>query len=538
MKVHILNPNRIESWDWRNLEIGIGGSETSAIEMSWRLARRGYDVTCYTDQPKDCPDLEWRGVHWRDLADAGMAERGLWIIYRNLACMDAFIPSKDRRAWLVCQDVDYHDWTDERSAKFDRILGLCPRHVAHLQAAHPKSKDWIHLSGNGIRTDAILQLPSQERNPRRLIYSSSPDRGLPQLMWIFERAQEIVPDLELHIFYGLDNIKKLTKSSMDAKYWEPTVRIVQKCQETKGVTWHGRVGQLELYTEILKSGIWCYPTNFTETSCITSMEMQALGAIPITRPYWGLLHNVNSGVFIEGDTNDPLIRCRYVDALVRAATSPEGQERFRQVMIPQALSRHNYERICDQWEGWMLPLARPLDFQSEPWCGGQLAFQHRHATGKILNIGCNDDGGRFRDRGAINVDVVERDEVTGRSIPADIIADARDLPDSLHKQFDSVLLGDILEHMTDDDAVKSLSCAKLCLRNGGDIVVTVPEDNRNGEPNNRPTNWYAPGVKNFHDRPITTQILDSWIRHAGMRMKIVQKIDCLPDFIGWGCVCS
>ena len=70
---HILSPNYIEPWDYRNLEIGIGGSETSAVEMAVRLAARGHEVTSYTRLPVprgDDFDDRWGGVHWRDLDEA------------------------------------------------------------------------------------------------------------------------------------------------------------------------------------------------------------------------------------------------------------------------------------------------------------------------------------------------------------------------------------------------------------------------------------------------------------------------------------
>lgn len=539
MKLHFVAPNYIEPWDWRAIHKGIGGSETSHIELAKRFAARGYEVVSYTKLPEgQCSYFE--DVHWRDLSDLDLSDDGLFIVYRDLKIMDGFTPSSSRSAWLVCQDVDYASWTPERADKFSLIMGLCRAHVSYLQSRHAESAHKIVLSGNGIPADEILKSTiTEKRNPKRLIYSSSPDRGLIPLSKIFERAVESVPELELHIFYGLDNIEKLCKTAIDRAYWKPTFDVVEKLQQMPNVHWHGRVGQPELRSEIAKSGLWCYPTNFTETSCITSMEMQALGAIPITRPLWGLADNVQYGCFIDGDINDKLVLSRYVDAVVRMASNPEGQEAIRKPMMQHALARFNWERIADQWESWILPIERPLDFARPPGCMSQMAFQHRYSTGKILNIGCNDDNGGFRFRDCVNVDIQTVDSVTGKVIPVDVLADARALPDDLHGKFDTVILGDILEHMTDDDAVLCLEQAALCLTGGGKIIVTVPEDHRDHSPDGSRTTWeYAPGVKNWHSRPIDVSVASSWFAKANLAIERCTRYDALPHFVGWGFMCK
>lgn len=352
MRIYFCSPNRIEPWDWRNLDgAGIGGSETSHIELARRLAEMGHEVISYTALPGE--PGEWRGVRWRDVSEANLSQEGLWVIYRQPSALKEFEPAEDRRAWLVCQDVWYPDWGEE-TAKAERVMALCRTHQAYLANLAPYLNGSLVLSSNGVRVDLIGQLEPVERNPRRLIYSSSPDRGLGTLLKIFERAREYVEDLELHIFYGLDNIEKIAAAHGDKRPWRASFDIVEKAQKTPGVTWHGRVGQRELYQEFMKSGLWVYPTDFSETSCISSMEAQCLGAVPITRPYWGVLDNVKHGVFIEGSPGgDTLVRARYVDAIVRLTASPEGQEAIRQPMMAEARVRCDWQRVAEQWAGWI-----------------------------------------------------------------------------------------------------------------------------------------------------------------------------------------
>ena len=45
MDFYLYSPVCFEKWDWRSsVKTGIGGSETSHVEMAWRLAARGHKV--------------------------------------------------------------------------------------------------------------------------------------------------------------------------------------------------------------------------------------------------------------------------------------------------------------------------------------------------------------------------------------------------------------------------------------------------------------------------------------------------------------
>lgn len=338
-------------------DIGIGGSETSHVEMATRLAARGHDVTSYTDLPGgEGFDPEFGGVHWRDLAEADLSEPGLWIVYRAPEVgLDQVNSQIGRRFWLVCQDVWYPKWSPEAAGAFDRIFALCPDHQADMEKRDPTVKGRVVMSSNGVNVEAIEQAEAEvspeERRPRRLIWTSSPDRGLKEVLDIFERAREIVPDLELAIFYGMDNIDRICEGDRTRWPWVQSWRQFDRANAMPGVTWHGRIGQEELKRELFRSGIWLYPTWFSETSCISCMEAQACGCIPITRPFWAVGHNVRfGGVFIEGEPAEPLVKARYVATLAAVALDVETQEAVRAEMMPAARQCFDWERWCDQWE--------------------------------------------------------------------------------------------------------------------------------------------------------------------------------------------
>ena len=151
---------------------------------------------------------------------------------------------------------------------------------------------------------------------------------------------------------------------------------------------------------------------------------------------------------------------------------------------------------------------------------GQFLFQAKYAIGRALNVGCNSDGACFRDRGGINIDLFRKDDHTGWDLPVHAQADARHLPFK-SASFDSVVLGEILEHMQTHDAVSSLREAKTVLRPGGVVVATIPHDDRGG-PDHIPE--YYPGIAAYHYREITRHEFFDWIRMAGLKLILWAKI--------------
>jgi SAM-dependent methyltransferase len=151
---------------------------------------------------------------------------------------------------------------------------------------------------------------------------------------------------------------------------------------------------------------------------------------------------------------------------------------------------------------------------------GQYPFQAKYAVGKALNVGCNTDGAGIASRGGINIDLFRHDEHTGLAIPCHAQADARHLPFA-PDSFDSVVLGEILEHMQTHDAVASLKEAKTVLRPGGRVVATIPHDDRGG-PDHTPE--YYPGIAAYHSREITRLEFFDWIQEAGLKLMLWGRI--------------
>lgn len=497
-----------ERWDYRNPgEVGIGGSETSFIEMAQRLARRGHRVTAYAPVRSDCASVDDAGVSWIDCASVDWAKSGIWILYRCPQFVD-HLP-EGARAWLVCQDEDYI-WEVRWQAKLHRVLALCNVHTQAMRQ-YPLLKWKVHQTSNGIKVANVWKAINKnyKRDPKRLFYASSPDRALLPLLNAFKVAYEFDPELSLYIAYGFNNIEKVANT-------ERLQARLKDAIKQPGVTWLGRLNQDQVLEEWTKAGLCVYPCcDFRETGWITGMEAQACGAIPIVSPLWAVAEHTMGGSIIEGDTyNDPTVQSELVQTILEWAHDPTAQAAMRSQLMPAAMERFDWDNFVTQWEEWGFRDSCTYIHTN------QFSFQRTHVRGNILNVGCMDDPAYLkRDFGATNLDV------TKHSPHVDYAGDARHLPSELYGKFDSVVLGDILEHfLNQEDAIQAILEAKKCLVPGGRLVITSPCDDRNEREGITPQGRYTEGVADHHLYAVSLQHIKDWCMAAGMRVVLNEHI--------------
>ncbi len=342
----------VEAWNPVTAKrTGIGGSETAVIEMSRRLAGIGHKVRVFGDcRPRDGGrplDGVHDGVEYID-ADS----------YRNLSC-DVLIASRRpesiddsfnvKRKMSVCWMHDVHcgdALTHERALKFDKVFALSDWHQENILERYP----YLHptqmfKTRNGI--DLAKFNKHVARNPHRAVYSSSPDRGMQTAITVWPRVRERVPDAELHIFYGFQTWEACAND--DQRKLIAYLKQMLNDYASAGVHFHGRVSQDRLAEEYLKSGVWAYPTWFTETSCISAMEAHAAGLRMITSPIAALNETVSSrGVMIHGDWLSWDYQSKFTDAVVAAMHRTDDSDRTDL----QSFARDNFgwDSLAVDWD--------------------------------------------------------------------------------------------------------------------------------------------------------------------------------------------
>jgi SAM-dependent methyltransferase len=553
-----ISPVAFEQWDFRNPDTqGIGGSETAHIELTRRLAAMGHEVISYAPIPDDCPKTH-EGVEWRPLDKADYDLPGIWVISRSPDYVQKLKHLGARQTpWLVCQDIDYSHRRGVRAervndyAAFDLIFALCPYQLEYLRQKYPELQRRFCLSRNGVRTDLIDRIEAEggiERDPHKIIHTSSPDRGLMPSLQVFKRMSEYVPDMEFYAAYGFDNMRKRIKAIADK-----VPEMEKALNAMKGVTWGERQPQLNLYRKFLESSHYLYITDFPESSAISCMEAQCMGAIPVTSSDWALGDHVKWGKVIHGTVEHSFTICQAAMALTEQVMKqlefPDDMEKYRQDMMKWAREMFSWDRVAEQYHG--LATSEPdrsvelleEEYARPPIIAGRNAFQLLHATGKILNMACGADTAKLKKvKRAFNVDIHKYERGIPLPFDLDLQWDIRDMPVIHHGQYDTIVLGEILEHCYKEDGLKILEEAHRCLKPGGKVVITFPEDYRTAEEQRQifSDEMYIDNIPYAHrnDPPLTRKELFEWMHRSKY---IVRHCDPLNyrDVginIGWGVV--
>ena len=264
----------VEAWSPETAhKSGIGGSETAVIEMARRFVDAGHNVTVYGDVTRAGIDLSgmYDGVLYVDHKEINGIDTDILIVSRRADIVDPEWKIRRKLTYCWVHDIHVGDTLNrERRVGFDRFLCLTDWHRRFFLKTYPfLPASQVGVTQNGIDLKRFENLSeSVARNPHRAVYSSSPDRGLEVLLRCWPRIRQQVPDAELHVFYGFKNWEFFAKSSPQQLQVINGIKQLLVDLAGHGVTMHDRVDQRTLAVEYAKSGVWAYPTWFSETSCL------------------------------------------------------------------------------------------------------------------------------------------------------------------------------------------------------------------------------------------------------------------------------
>lgn len=325
---------------------GIGGSETCAALLAKEFVKKGYRTVIIGD----CREQEgqYDGVEYIDYSK--------WERFKETNYIDYFISSrrmsplahiiKNGKNYVWSHDIFIPECANNRLTYEDRVtkfVCLSPWHVDFFSQHHQVDKSRIYIQGNGLDVSRYANAPNVEKDPYRLIYSSSPDRGLLTLLQQFKVLKKEFPALNLHIFYGFYNWKQAIEQRKNPQEINH-VRQIEQLMEQDGVVYHGRVSQKQLAEEQMKSTLWVYPTWFTETYCITSNEAMLAGAVPVCTTLAALQTTVpdNCGIKVAAPEE-----C--LDATRQLLKQPSLLENYRRNGREHVLRNCNWDVTADNW---------------------------------------------------------------------------------------------------------------------------------------------------------------------------------------------
>lgn len=350
-EIAILCGPGVGEWSPDSINDGIGGSEEAVIYLSRELTNAGWKVTVYGNPGDSAGDFD--GVKYLPWYDFNTKDNfNSVILWRNIGAVDLDFNARFTMVWL--HDVPMNaDFTEERVSKVDKIAVLSEYHKNILQM-QKKDGSFVDMPDEKvfITTNGIPDLHVNQWNgdSKKMIFMSSPDRGIQYLLKNWDKIKEKVPDAKLDVYYGFDTYDKLHKDNPGAMMWKDKIMGMMK---QDGITYYGKVGHKQLHEAIAKCGVWAYPTDFTETSCISAIKAQALGAIPVTVTLGALDETVKNGYKLDADIRTKQAQEEYVDLLAKVLNDEKEQAEIREKMMPWARDQYHWSTVAKQWNTLM-----------------------------------------------------------------------------------------------------------------------------------------------------------------------------------------
>jgi len=339
-EVTIFCSETVDNWSPDSLKTGIGGSEEAVIHLATRWAKAGYDVTVYNSCGNK--EFEQNGIKWKPFWSWNPRDKfDVLVLWRHPVFVDLGINAKTVL-------VDLHDvipageFTKERLAKIDKIM---VKSKAHRDLFPEVPDEKFVIIPNGVD-------PSQfdgdvERKPYKMIYTSSPDRGLECAIKLFKEIKKQVPQATLDWYYGWNTFDKMYSNDADMMAWKQ--KLVKLIEETDGVTAHGRIGHFEIAKKYQEASVFFYPTEFYEIHCISAAKAQMAGAIPVTTTFAALDETVQFGLKIDTDSiySDKDAQSEMIESAVTALRNNDSFD--RKAMKEWVIKTHDWDTVAEKW---------------------------------------------------------------------------------------------------------------------------------------------------------------------------------------------
>lgn len=308
---------------------GIGGAETCVMEIAKRFAQDGWRSVVFGTPGPYRGTVDSDGVEWWSSEDFLTTEKFTVLVSsRTPELFDANINAKLKLLWMhdVNTGPNFEGEFGDRLANVDYVVGLTNWHCQHLNYMYGVEPHKLACIPNGIDLSRFDDWATTPKQPHKFVWSSSPDRGIDVLINMWPSIRKRWSDAELHVFYGWHSIEKILEIQPDHPihtFYENVNAVLDELgREEAGIFWHDRVDQNTLAKELMTCQAWLYPTYFMETFCITALEMQAAGVIPITSNLAGLREVVSvDDLKIDGWPNNSSFARQFVNKTSQVVNS-------------------------------------------------------------------------------------------------------------------------------------------------------------------------------------------------------------------------
>lgn len=274
-----------QGWSPEDLQNFLGGSEECVVLLAEAFNRKGFDVSVFHTQ-KEEKDLIFNGVKYFNRPKAKCESEDIFITFKDpipwingaRAKKNIHWSSDIERPWGIDIQGNLH------VNKVDFFINLTSYHQ-YKNAFVPPTKGYIIPHGIDI---ANLDKNKTEKIKNSLLYCSSPDRGLYQLLIDWKKIKERQPDLKLKIAYGWGNFQL---QNLNIRRFKVQIEDLLKQDD---IEFLGVLNRDQIEKEYWKAEYWILPLHNpdSELFCLNAIKSKYCGCKHIVNKIGGLKDTV------------------------------------------------------------------------------------------------------------------------------------------------------------------------------------------------------------------------------------------------------
>jgi glycosyltransferase involved in cell wall biosynthesis len=311
---------------------GLTGTEISFIRISKEFKKMGHEVHLFTVnvQPYNKPDM-YEGMKLYNIDERFSVINDTFDVLVSIHEPDVFRGLTSKPLRVVYQMLNDFTYCQVGFDEYvDQWVAVCDEHKNHLltQPHCPADKKF-----QIVPLGCDPELYSDNRVYGRMIWCSSADRGLHNLLEIFPYIKSRVPEANLKIFYHFNygqnlfdldpNDTSINKSIVELGHRVRYMKNAIQKLDGFGVEHVGSISRDEMVKEMSEASVFAFPCDTvakTEGFSVSTLEAHASYTVPVItdQDCLGSIYR-NSGCVMH---NSPVRKelKKYADSVIKALT--------------------------------------------------------------------------------------------------------------------------------------------------------------------------------------------------------------------------
>ena len=341
---------------------GAGGSEYCVLSLAEQFAKNNHEVYVTGELVNET----WNGITFVDYNTLLNNQHFDVVIASNYIHYFKHLEDKNitfDKSYFWIHNLEFYPWYNGTTIhnngldylnhpKLTNIIAVSEWQKEKLVEKYNLKPEKVKVIGNAINPQLFDSI-EQEKFKHKVIYTSGPDRGLWDLLYIWPDLKKLNPKLTLWIANppytdGWDELDRVKQDfpDYDKKY---------------DVRYLGSLNPTDLVRQIKSSEYWLYPSKYPETYCITALEMM-MGRVKIISTDTGNLKRLlsNKSVLIQSDKEIYTIRETFIAAF--AFNNHRNNEFEKNLNIAEEYARdRNWENRYTEWKNLIKLINQPMN---------------------------------------------------------------------------------------------------------------------------------------------------------------------------------